>query len=355
MTLYFLEMTEKMQKLYMDIIASLGQLQPDQKIYIFGTDEELDMDYVIAVANYITLEFIKYSYDYNDPEYSLRHFLNDSDDSERMLQSRIVQYVMKYKKKEIEDNGPGIFPDHKFTNTDMTTIEQKLNGYRITEMNYFEHQNIHDLEIIKAIVEKRIGSSKKVSNSRFKEMFEQYDKMIEDLINHSQESDHDMVFSSLAMFTIEWHYAIETLYHIACIMEEKNLKCVDLETLILLCGKVYIESQFLGSVATDSRMVKERRYVLDYLFSNKTDDFSKEKMINLIKEILALGVQYKEIIRTDEGVSYKEWFRRESSTEDWASFFRYYDLFAIWQKKKWTNKRIKNMRLLLDLMIKPKA
>ena len=351
----YYEMTEKMQMLYGDIIASLGTLPPEKKIYIFGDDDNVDMEWVIAVANYITLEFIKYSYDYDDPEYSLRHFLKetDADDSERMLQSRTVQYVLKYKRKELEKD-PDIPPDHKFANIDMDTMSKKLEGYRFTEMNYFEHQNIHNLEIIKAIVEKRIGSSKKVPNQRFIEMFEQYDKMIEGLVERSRKSDQDMVFFSLALFTIEWHFAIETLYYLSCLMEEKNITDIDQHMLVLICGGVGIESQFGGSVTTDSRMVKERLFVLDYLFNNETDSYSKAVMVDLIKEIIVLGVHYKECISTDEGDLYKEWFRKESTITDWASFFRYYDLFAIWQKKEWTRKRIQNMRKLLDLIIRPK-
>ena len=347
------EMTSKMQMLYADIIASLGQLPLEKRIYVFGDDENVDMDWVIAVANYITLEFIKYSYDYNDPVYPLRHFLRNADDSERMLQSRTVHYVLKYKKQEMERN-PDIPPGHKFSNIDMDTMEKKLKGYRFTEMNYFEHQNIHDIEVIKAIVEKRIGSSKKVPNPRFEGMFEQYDKMVEGLIDRSCKSNHDMVFSSLALFTLEWSFAIETLYHIACLMEEKRLESVNLKTLELLIGRVWIESQFGGSVTTDSRMVKERRYVLDYLFDDKTDRWSHKVMTDLIKEILVLGAYYREVLKTDEGVPYKEWFRKESTEEDWASFFRYYNIFDIWQKKEWTRKRIQNMRLLFDLVIRPK-
>lgn len=349
----FPEMTKKMQMLYMDIIASLGTLPPEKKIYIFGDDDNVDMEWVVAVANYVTLEFIKYSYDYSDPEYPLRHFLGLADDSERMLQSRIVKWVLKYKKKELE-RVPGLPPDHKYANIDMDTIEQKLKGYRFTEMNFFEHQNIHDLEVIKAVVEKRIGSSKKVPNSRFEDMFEQYDNMIEGLIARSNKSNHDIVFASLALFTIEWKFAIETLYHIACFMEEKGLQEVDQHALRLLIGDVWAESRFGGFVTTNSRMVKERRNVLDYIFDEETDPYSKKTMMDLIKEILVVGVHYKEVCKTNEGEPYKEWFRKESSEEDWASFFRYYNLFEIWQKKEWTRKRIHNMRLLLDLVIRPK-
>ena len=56
------EMTKKMQMLYMDIIASLGQLPSEMKEFIFGLNTEEDMNIVITVANYITLEFIKTSF-----------------------------------------------------------------------------------------------------------------------------------------------------------------------------------------------------------------------------------------------------------------------------------------------------
>ena len=88
------------------------------------------------------------------------------------------------------------------------------------------------------------------------------------------------------MFTIEWKFAIETLYHIACLMEEKGIKEVDRHAIGLLVGNVWIESQFGGSVTTHSRMVKERRYVLDYLFDEDTDMYSQNTMMDLIKEIL---------------------------------------------------------------------
>ncbi len=112
----FSVLTEKMQMLYLDIVASLGQLPEEQKGYIFGYEGEEDYDWIHAVASYIALEFIKYSYDYEDPQYPLRHFLRDAeDDSERMQQQRIMQYVLKHKKTEIAIKVGKIMPDDKFT------------------------------------------------------------------------------------------------------------------------------------------------------------------------------------------------------------------------------------------------
>lgn len=349
----FPEMTDKMKMLFMDIIASLGQLPDEIRYYLFDDGDGPDMEWVVGVAGYIALEYIKNAFDCQDPEYPLSHFFNAEDDSERMTQSRTMQYVTKYKKRELAEAGMPIPSDHKYANLDMDTISQKLKGHRLTEMNFFEHQNIHELELIKAIVENRIISSKKVSNARFQDMFEQYDEMVKGLIERSKESDEDMVFASLAFFTFEWHYPVETYYYIACIMEEEGIQNIDRETLILLCSRVGIESRFGGWFNVESRMVRERFFVLDYLFNGRVDPVNRQVMIDMIKEILVLVTKYKECVESKEGELYKDWFRQQSTTKDWASFFRWYHIFDIWEPKEWSRTRIQNMRKLIEATFRP--
>ena len=306
----FFMMTDKMQMLFMDIVASLGQLPEEQKGYIFGYEEEEDYNWIHAVACSIALEFIKYSFDYSDPQYPLRHFLKDADDdSERMLQQRIMQYVLKYKKKEIQIKGVDISPDNKFANVNMEAIDSKLKGYRITEMNFFEQQKIHDLEIIKSIVENRIVSSKKISNTRFIEIMEQYDEFVKSLVERSQKSDKDMVFASLALFSLEWHYPIEFYYFLSEIMEEEGIDDIDQDALGLLSGYVNIESRFGGCFSTESRMIKGRILVSPLLFGKDVDEFSRETMKDLLKEILVLVTKYNEVVETNDGRLYKDCFR----------------------------------------------
>lgn len=344
-------LTDKMEYLLKDIIASLGQLPVEQRVFLFGPPGEEDMEWVLGTARYIIMEYIKYAFDYDDPEYSLRHFWkekNDTDD-ERMRQSRIIEHVLKYKKREIDLFGAEVPPNQKFANVSMDDIESKLKGYRFTEMNYFEHQNIHDLDIIKAIYLNRIGSAKKISNARFQEIFDQYDAFVKDIMTKSKTNNKDMVFYSIAFFTLEWHYPIELFYYIACVMEESGIQEIDKSNLVLLCGNVEIESMYSGWVATQSRMVKERLRFADLLFRKETPLLVKEELISMIKEIIALVVYYKESLYSEGEMKYIDWFRIESSVSDWASFFRYYDVFSIWKKKEWTPKRIQNMRKLFQL------
>ena len=343
--------TDKMDYLFKDVVASLGQLPLEQRSFLFDGEDDVDMEWVLGMAGYITMEYIKYSFDYADPEYSLRYFRkgeNDTDD-ERMLQSRIMKYVLKYKKREIDLSGVELPPEHKFADVSMGDIDKKLKGHRLTEMNYFEHQNIHDLELIKSVVENRIGYAKKVSNARFRDIFSEYDDFIEDMIQKSKDSDPDMVFYSIAFFTLEWHYPVELFYHIACIMEENGIQEPDRSDLVLLCGNVEIESIYSGRVSTHSRMVRERLSFADALFDKAASLPVKEELRSLIKEFIALGARYKESILCNDGTRYIDWFRNESCVPDWASFFRYYDIFSIWERKEWTPKRIQIMRNLFNL------
>ena len=238
----------------------------------------------------------------------------------------------------------------------MEDIESRLKGHRLTKMNYFEHQNIHDLDIIKAIVQNRIGSAKKISNTRFQEIFSQYDAFIQDLISRAKNSDEDMVFYSIALFTLEWHYPIELFYYISCMMEEADIQEINRSNLILLCGNVTIESLYSGRVSTQSRMVKERLLFAELLFSQETPLLVKEELVSMVKEIIALAdqFQYKESRYCNDEMKYIDWFRTESTVADWASFFRYYDIFSIWEKKEWTLKRIRNMRSLFQLTTQEK-
>ena len=43
--------TEKMKQIFMDIIASLGRLPLEQRGFLFGYEDEIDMEWVLLMAN----------------------------------------------------------------------------------------------------------------------------------------------------------------------------------------------------------------------------------------------------------------------------------------------------------------
>ncbi len=139
------------------------------------------------------------------------------------------------------------------------------------------------------------------------------------------------------------------------IMKNAKQSDVDKDNLALLCGHVTVWSLFGGTATTDSRMIKERPFLLYYLMNPETKQHDAETMKSMIRELLVVYVHYMETVTATDGGLYKDWFKKKSSIADWASFLRYYNVFSIWQKKEWTRTRIQNMRKILDVMfIDPK-
>ena len=53
-------------------------------------------------------------------------------------------------------------------------------------------------------------------------------------------------------------------------------------------------------------------------------------------------------IKLANGNTLREQFAKKTTMEDWASFFRDYDMFGAWHKKELSNSRIRNMRKVLN-------
>lgn len=64
-------------------------------------------------------------------------------------------------------------------------------------------------------------------------------------------------------------------------------------------------------------------------------------------ELLVIMAQLNSGIKLANGNTLREQFAKETTMEDWASFFKEYDIFAAWHKKELSSIRIKNMRKIL--------
>lgn len=90
-----------------------------------------------------------------------------------MRYSRIQSYVQKYRKKEYDfrtrESGFAWVSDiSELLPPDMSDMKIKLEGYQLSEMNFFELTTILDNEFTKAFTEHRLIDSKKISNERLK-------------------------------------------------------------------------------------------------------------------------------------------------------------------------------------------
>lgn len=351
-------MTDNMEIMFEDIMCAIFQCFPKEHIdYCF---EECYPLHPILYGDYVMLEFVKYAYYESMEKHPLRYYLNysaeDADHSERMRYARAFKYTQKYKDfnykmlVEEEKNNPERLKElEQLLTKDMQDMANRVEGYELTEMDVFEHTNIQELRIIKSIVEKRIYSSKKVSNEQFIDMFDEYDMWVQSLIERSKESDDDLLFSAMAFYTLEWKYSLEFIYLVADYMEQENINEVDFYTLWALALPLKFDSRLGNQLSGDNRMVKERQYLIP--------DFIQEGEAST--EIVWYRTKYVEIVgltiilnnmTSTEGGLYKDWFMKNTTMEDWASFIEEYEMFDIWTPKEWTNKKIKNARKLLEML-----
>ena len=347
-------MTNKMEMMFRDVMGALFTLPEDYLEFCFGECFPLSP---VTFGKYVLLEFVKHAYFESMEKHPFRYFFpysaTDDDHSERMRYSRAFKYTQKYKDKnyqmlcEEKLDDPKRMEKYKpLLAKDMSDIGSRIEGYELTEMQVFEHTNIIELPIIKSIVEDRISSAKKVSNERFIEMFEEYDKWVEKLISRSNQSDEDYLFASMAFFTLEWKYDIEFIYAIADYMDKTNVEDIDYLTFWAMGLSLNFDSRIGTQIQCDNRMVKERQALIPRFFGCENPNWLRlyrEKYV----ETVGVSCIFLNLPSTDERVLYKDWFRSETCMKDWASFMRDYNVFSVWNRKEWTNRKIKNARKML--------
>lgn len=359
----------KMLKLETELYNFLVHRFPDSSYrnFVFATDMITPAD----VVENVMLECIKKAYDDTAEKHSLRYFLkkyygDDVSDDIRMWYQRTLNFVMKYRQLEanyrMQSEYGEQFPDReikKLIPPDMTGISKKLMGYQMREMNFFELTNMADKRFVKAIAEKRLISTKKMSNDTFLEVTAEYDRIIEDLRKRffKQDTDEEVVFTSLAAFTLEWKYAFNFFYKIAEKMDESKVKEIPdvMQRLTGFCGDVEAESMLGCTFRSPARMVTIRnRYIPLIVNEPKGSSCFKCKQRAFI-EALFMSLVIEDDFEKNK-MPLKEWLIKNTCIKDWASFFRDYDIFSEVSGvgkafKKWNNKRIRYVRYLYSKML----
>lgn len=345
-------MTKNMERMRSEIVRA---------ILICFPKEYLDMVFVGGISidifvNEILIEFIKYAFDNSQEKHPLRYYVPygvDENSSERMVYSRLLAYCQKYRDREYEEFKNMGADIEGLKAKAMQSMEDKKEGYDITPMQYFEMTNIHNIAALKSFVEGRLKDVKKVSNTSFKELMEEYDQNVEIWFQEKNKSDYNMVFYSLAFFTIDWKYGFEFAYLMSQKMEHLKVKEIDRNFFSILYARMTISSLLGCQVGIDSRMVKARQKMIDVLIPDNlewTDDTNLE--IRCYAELLVIMAQLINGIHLESGENLRKQFAKETTIADWASFFREYDIFEAWNKKELNSIRIRNMRRVISQMHK---
>lgn len=360
-------MNDKMNKVASNIFHTMPKVFPDSYLgFVFSGFIDID-DFILSVM----LECAKHAYDTTLPKHSMRHFLQENNMLEvdiAMRYSRIQDYVNDYRKREYDYRMKDVNPEDvrliehlkELLPPDMSSIEGKKEGYKLTKMNFFEMTTIWELEFCKAFTEKRLMSTKSIDNSTFVQYCQKVDEFLVDLNNRFATNDEEAVFSTMAAFTLEWKYAYDFIYYVADAMCRQNVKEIPdaRRRLVALCGDIDGESMLGGSFKCHSRLLRVRKKYIDLSIEESVDSEQYEKELRRLIEAIGLVSRTCENL-TIEGTRLKEWFVRNTEMGDWASICRDYDIFSYvngvgkdWQHNR--NKRIRYMREAFSVVTQPK-
>jgi hypothetical protein len=298
----------------------------------------------------IILFIIKDAYAEIEEKLSLRANRGNDNDDQRMRDSRYLAYAQHYRsllyqrvEKQTGVKIPELLPD------DISSMNEKLDGHRLTRMQYFELNTIADHPLFKAITYKRICDVKKISNDRFIEYMTDYDNFIASLTEKLDGDDEDVIFATIALFTLEWIYKVELFYSFAIEAEKAQSKILPIERLPLLCAirPVPLPPDYIQRSYMESRYVLHRKQLIPCLFHY--DDADWCEIILKFNEYMA--AEYS--IRTEivSKWSMPEFFYTHFDKSQWANFFRnHYDIRTMYSQKEWTNKRIRTVRQIYEAM-----
>lgn len=295
---------------------------------------------------------LKDAYYLTEPKQSLRENRGTDADDVRMRDSRNIAYAQHYRDiqyKHINDDlGIEI---SELLSVDVETMRKKLQGYNITPMQYFELNTLADHPLLKAIVNKRICDVKKVSNAIFLDYMQDYDNLVSVLLNKLDGSDEDVIFGTIALFTLEWKYNVELFYSCAVNAEKVGVQDVPIHRLAVLCAELAIplapySTQMLN---TESRFVLHRLELVPAVYNASEIEWNEVRDKICHYQTARYYIE-KEIVRKWDMAGF---FARYATREQWAQFFRnHYDLRKIYVSKEWNNKRIRYMRSIYGVMIK---
>ena len=338
-------MNNKMIMLCGSIEDCLMKYFPEEYLeLVFSENMGLD-----DLVDQVILELIKYAYESQLERHPLKYFLGQLGpvtDDLRMKYSRLIKISNEYKNKELDILEKYYGKDVENARPPkMQEMNDKLDGYQLTEMDFQAITDIGELDLIKAIINHRLNSSKKISNPVFKKIAQQYDKRVISHKEKSRYSDEQMVFNSILYFTLEWRYAFDFIYLCAKLMQEYNISDPE-EMFSKVQDFLGFQSTFsiLGICsASASRMVGFREKLIQMSVEDRS-------FLTRYKELLAVLDMVKSQFNIN-GVPIKQWFIENTDVHEWASFLEEYDIFrCVSDKKDYSNQTIRNMRGLIGLI-----
>ena len=175
------------------------------------------------VVHQLIFEIINKEYDQYAPKKTIMDFLGDYDvDGSNRKYTRAIQYAQHYRdydNKLIEDTLGMRVPELEAQDMSGSNV---FKGHQFTAREFLGFKLQAECGLLNKFHEKQIESSKKVSESRFRELFDEYAKKIDEL-EPSVNEPANVICNTYVYYGTETHFLTEFLYRITLAAEEAGL------------------------------------------------------------------------------------------------------------------------------------
>lgn len=335
-------------------------------IYKYYEEEYIDHlfsgDIVVEdIIFQVLVECCRYAYLKNAEKHTMKYFI-ERDGMELELArknlKRIIDYVNEHSELEgmrLEDS---IGVEIQKPNVRPVKPANRFPGYELSDFQYWELCNIYDMELVKAIIERRIGSSKKISVDRFIGMAEQYDSIIREQAERFGKDPESTVFSSLVLFTLGTKYSFDYFYELADEMEKATVsELPDMHNRVMTVAGSYKCTSSLPDICPEYAhdndrfieypMILQRQRFIKPMIYLQEGDIRELAFARIIEaNVLANAVQSHIYLN---GKPMRLWFAEDTNMDDWASVFETYNVFRTFVgDKTWTRFKIQAVRKMYD-------
>lgn len=306
-------------------------------------DQPYRTAFVDDVTNQFFMEMIKMEHDdfMMSSAKSFRQYYQDQGWQEdgRKRTERVLTKVKKMRKaqaKRLEDYF-GYFPQELLI-PDKKNSDKSFEGYRIASDQFEEIQNMMDIPIFEKFHGGQLGDSNKINNGKFKELYQQYDELIDEYY-YQMDSDEQVVENTIKYFVIQWVQPLEFVYGVADLVDARLLPESYIDMLWLYCNP-YNDRE--NDFHADNRFLMTRNVYIDMISR------SGEMEVCYLEEQYVRQLYALQWLKDEIG---REVFERmrEITISEKADFIR--NNYWIWdnrEEKKWTGKRIQVARKIFN-------
>ena len=352
-------LTEKMKRIADDVGGIILHKYDDEYLHLIFSSGLVIEDIIFQVL----IECCRYAYLANAEKRPLLYYI-DQDGLETELARKEIKRIIDYtnEKYDLLDGALKENLGETFPRPDINLSKKKNRypTYAFSEFQYWESRNIHDMGLIKAILEKRIPSSKKVSNDRFIELSEEYDSIVDTLMDSFGGNSERTVLSSIKFFTLQTKYSFDFYYELAVKMEELCLKTIpDMAYRLMAVSGSYKYNSILPDICPDmaSRedtiieypmILQRRRFISEIVTGNKGGSIDNILVSLNEANVIANAIRSHSYIN---GRPLPQAIAEETNMDDWASVFQIYNVFRTYvEKKEWTEAKIKSVRKMYEMV-----